>query len=268
MKLVAIVRTPERLEEASQALAAGTGLTRAESQMRLAPEPPALLARLEAGPAEALVASLRKAGLSVLAIDAQVPTDADRTSALRVAFGPERVTLAPRSGAPLEIAWPDVLAVLRGARESRTEAERTEKSKSLSLGMAVATGGLVMRHTSSRTVRSSETSFQQIILVHARDGRSAVLVEGQVDFTCLGADLQPSSTANMTTLDRRFRALARGAFHDDRLLRLGRRALPFVAGNETHSASSALVVNRRSTAASLDVLAEVMRQAVASGLLP
>ncbi len=268
MKLVAIVRAPERIEEASAVLAAGTGLTLAECRMRLAPEPPALLTRLEAGPAAALVAALRKADLPALAIDAQVPTDADRTRALRIELAPEQVTLTPRAGEPLRVAWPDVLAVLRGSRESSTEAERTETSRSLSLGRAIATGGLVMTRSSSKTVRSSDTSYQQVILLYARDGRSAALIEGQVDFTCLGPDLQPSSTTNMATLGQRFRQLARGAFHDDRLLRLGRRPLPFVAGNETRSATSAMIVTRRDTAASLDVLAEVIRQAVAGGLLP
>ena len=232
------------------------------------PEPPALLARLEAGAADALVASLRKAGLPALAIDAHVPRDADRTSALRVAFTAESVTFTPRAGDPMQVAWPDVLAVLRGSRESRSEVERTEKSKSLSVGMAIATGGLMMSRTSSKTVHSSDTSFQQVILVYARDGRAAALVEGLVDFSCLGSDLQPSSTANMGTLGRRFREQARGAFHDDRLLRLGRRPLPFVAEHETRSATSALVVTRRDTVASLDVLAEVLRQAVAEALLP
>jgi hypothetical protein len=268
MKLVAIARAPERIEDAAAALAAATGLTLAESRMRLAPEPPALVARLEAGPAGALVASLRRAGLSALAIDAQVPTDADRTIGLRVTVGPEGVTIAPRSGDAMQLAWSDLLAVLRGSRESRTEADRTERSKRLSVGMAVATGGLIMTRSSTRNVRSSDSSFQQVILVYARDGRSAALVEGQVDFSCLGADLQPSSTANMNTLSRRFQEQAKGAFHDDRLLRLGRRPLPFVAGNETRSTTSAMVVTRQDTAASLDVLAEVMRQAAGQGLLP
>jgi hypothetical protein len=268
MRLVAMVRAPLRIDEATSAFAAATGLTLAESRMRLAPEPPALLARLEAGPAEALVTSLRKAGLAALAIDADVPTDADRTIALRVAFAPEGITFTPRSGDPMSLAWPDVLAVLRGSRESRLEAEHREKSKTLSLGMAVATGGLVLTRTSTRTVHSSDTSFQQVILVYARDGRAAALVEGQVDFSCLGPELQPASTANMATLGRRLREQATGAFFDDGLLRLGRRPLPFVAGNEARSATSSSVVVRRDTAASLDVLAEVLRQAVSQRLLP
>ena len=268
MKLVAMVRAPLRADEATAAFAAASGLTLAESRMRLAPEPPALLARLEAGPAEALVASLRKAGLAALAVDADVPTDADRTVALRVAFDPQGIAFTPRSGEAMSVAWSDVLAVLRGSRESSLEAEHRERSKTLSLGMAVATGGLVLTRTSTRTVHSSDTSFQQVILVYARDGRAAALVEGQVDFSCLGPELQPASTANMATLGRRLRERATGAFFDDALLRLGRRPLPFVAGNEARSATSSSVVVRRNTAASLDVLAEVLRQAVSQGLLP
>jgi len=268
MKLVATVRAPLRADEATAAFAAASGLTLAESRMRLAPEPPALLARLEAGPAEALVASLRKAGLAALAVDADVPTDADRTVALRVAFDPQGIAFTPRSGEAMSVAWSDVLAVLRGSRESSLEAEHRERSKTLSLGMAVATGGLVLTRTSTRTVHSSDTSFQQVILVYARDGRAAALVEGQVDFSCLGPELQPASTANMATLGRRLRERATGAFFDDALLRLGRRPLPFVAGNEARSATSSSVVVRRNTAASLDVLAEVLRQAVSQGLLP
>ena len=203
--------------------------------MRLAPEPPALLARLEADPADALVASLRKAGLSALAIDARRP---DRRRPHHRASGRLRPggrhLHAPVRGRDA-VAWPDVLAVLRGSRESRLEAERPRSRRRLSVGMAVATGGLVMTRTSTKTVHSSDTSFQQVILVYARDGRAAALVEGQVDFSCLGAELQPSSTANMATLGRRLREQATGAFHDDRLLRLGRRPAP-VRGRDTRLA--------------------------------
>ena len=268
MKFVAIVKTPQRLEEAAAAVAAATGLTLAESRMRLSPEPPALLARLEDGAAEALVAALRTAGLAVLAIDAHVPTDSARTIAQRVAFTAEAVTFAPRFGEAMEIALPDVIAVLRGSREARSEVARTEKSTSLSLGMAVATGGLRVTRTSTKTYHSSDTSLQQVILVYARDGRSAAVVEGLVDFTCLGADLQPSSTANMVALGRWLREQAKHAFHDDRLLRLGRRPLPFVAGGEARSGTAGMVVTSRDTAASLDVLAEVLHQAVAQAMLP
>jgi hypothetical protein len=107
-----------------------------------------------------------------------------------------------------------------------------------------------------------------VILVYARDGRAAALAEGELDFSCLGADMQPSSTANMAALAQRLRDRAKGAFHDDRLLRLGRRPLPFVAGRESRSRTAAGDTTRTDSSDSLDTLAEVLRQAVREGLLP
>jgi hypothetical protein len=134
--------------------------------------------------------------------------------------------------------------------------------------MAIATGGLKVTRTTTTTSQSTESSFQQVILVYARDGRSAALIEGEVDFTCLGAALQPSSVGNMNALALRLREQAKGAFHDDRLLRLGRRPLPFVAGGEARTGTGPAAVTRRDTAGALDVLAEVLHQAVVQRLLP
>jgi len=268
MKLVAIVRTPTRPDEAARAVADVTGLTLAEARMRLAPEPPALLARLEPDEADALVVSLRKAGLAALAVDIRVPTDKDRTVARSLSFESTGMTFTSRSGHALQVLWPDVLAILRGLRASRSDVERTEKSKSFSVGAAVATGGLKMTRTATRTVRSSEEVTEQVILVYARDGRAAMLSEYELDFSCLGPRMQPSSTGNIVDLARRLRDEAKGAFYDERLLRLGRRPLPLLAGGESRVQAATITMTRTDTSASLDVLAEVMRQALADGLLP
>lgn len=268
MKLVAIVRAPDHPDEAARVLADAAGMALAEARMRLAPEAPALLARLEPDEADAVVAALRKAGVGALALDPRVPSDQDRTVVRSFAVADARVTFTPRSGDPLEVAWPDVLAILRGARMSRFDVERTERSKSFSVSAAVATGGLKMTRTSTKTVRSSQESIEQVILVFARDGRSAMLAETELDFSCLGSRMQPSSTVNMVELAGMLRDRARGAFYDDRLLRLGRRALPFLAGGESRSRTATLTTTRTDTRSSLDVLAEVMRQSLMQGLLP
>lgn len=268
MKLVAIARPPERPDEAARALAAAAGLALAEARMRLAAEPPALLARLEAGPAGALVAALRAAGLAALSVGLEVPSDRERLVAVRFELSGEGALLAPRFGEVMELAWADVLAVLRGQRAVRRETERTEKSRRFSAAAAIVTSGAVPTRGVTRTFRSSEESAEQVILVYARDGRAAALAEGSLDFTCLGPGLQPSSTANMAEVARRFREGARGAFYDERLLRLARRSLPFVAGGESRSQTATAVTRRTDTAGTLDVLAEVMRQALVEGLLP
>jgi hypothetical protein len=268
MKLVAIVRTPTQPDEAARAVADATGLTLAEARMRLAPEPPALLARLEPDEANTLVATLRKAGLAALAVDIRCPTDKDRTVVHAFAFDDAAVTFTPRLGDSIEVQWTDVVAILRGLRASRSEVERTEKSKRFSVGSAVATGGLVMTRVSTKAVRSSEEAIEQVILVYARGGRAATLAESELDFSCLGAGMQPSSTGNMAEIARMLRERSKGAFYDERLLRLGRRPLPFLAGGESRSRTPTVTTTHTDTSGSLDTLAEVMRQALMEFLLP
>lgn len=268
MKLVVIVRALPDPDLAARAFAGAAGLTLAEARFRLAPEPPALLARLGPDEAALMVAALREAGVAALELDPRVPSDEDRTVARSLAIAASGVTFTPRSGDPLAVAWPDVLAVLRGARASRSDVERTERSKRLSLGAAVATGGLVVTRMSTRTVRSSEESVEQVILVYARDGRAALLAEHELAFSCLGPRMSPSSTANMAELARTLRERATGAYYDERLLRLGRRALPLLAGGESRTRTATSTKTRTDTSGSLDLLAEVMRQALVRGLLP
>ena len=268
MKLVASVRVATRPDEAARALADAAGLALAEARMRLAPEPPALLARLDPGQADLLVTALRKAGLAALAVDARCPADKDRVVARAFALDEAGVTFTPRFGDSTVFEWKDVTAILRGARASRLEVQRTERTKSFSVGTAVATGGLKMTRTSTKTVRSSEEEMEQVILVYPGDGRAAVLAEGQLEFSCLGAGMQPSSTANMLELARRLRERARSAFYDERLLRLGRRPLPFVAALESRSQTPTSSATRTDTSDALDTLAEVMRRALLEGLLP
>ena len=268
MKLVAIVRAPSRAEEAARDVAGATGLTLAEARMRLAPEPPALLARLEPDEANALVADLRRAGLAALAVDAPCPTDADRTVAHSFTLARTGATFTSRSGESMRVDWPDVLAIFRGLRATTTSVERTEKTKRFSAGTALLTGGAILTRSSTQTVRSSEEAQEHVILVYARDGRAATLAEKQLDFACLGRDMKPSSTGNVIELARQLREGAKGAFYDERLLRLGRRPLPFLAPRESRSQTATVTQRRADTSSSLDTLAEVMRQAVLAALLP
>lgn len=268
MKLVAIVRPPARPDEAAGALAAATGLTLAEARMRLAPEPPALVARLAPEKAALLVVALQKAGLAALAVDVDVPTDEDRTRGHAIAFEPQGITVSPRLGEALVVGWTEVLAILRGARSSRLDVRRAEKSKRFSVGAAVMTGGLVMSRTATTTVRSSDETLEQVILLYARDGRAATLAETELDFSSLGTRMQPSSTANMVEIARLLRERAPGAYYDERLVRLGRRPLPFLARGESQSQTSTMTIARTDTSGALDVLAEVMRRALLESLIP
>lgn len=264
MKLVSLVRTPSRSDEAARALAGALGLALAEARMRLAPEPPAVLARLDDEEADALVASLRKAGVASLAIDARLSTDKDRLLVRTFSLDASGATFFSRAGDSMRVLWTDVVAILRGLRRSRTEVERSEEKTKLS----AMSDGFITTETIIETTRSLEEANEQVIFVYARGGRSVKLAGSELDFSCLGPGVQVSSTGNVIELARRLRDRAKGAFYDERLLRLGRRPLPFLAGGESRSQTEMTTVMRTDTSSSLDVLAEVMRQALAQGLLP
>lgn len=268
MRLVALVRAPARPDDAVAAMAGLLAIPLAEARMRLAQAPPAVIARLDPEKAKALVHALRSVGAASVSVDEHVPSDGDRTVAWSFAFSEAGATFTPRFGDSTEIAWSEVAAVLRAQRMARTEVERTETSRKFSVGTAVATGGLKLSRTTTTSVRSSEESSEQVIIVHAKTARAVLLSERHLDFSCLGPGMQPSSTGNMAELARRLRERAKGAFHDDRLLRLGRRPLPFTASGPVRSGTQAVTTTRTDTSDSVDVLAHVLWQAVAEGLLP
>jgi hypothetical protein len=258
MHLVASIRPASDLEAAVAALEASAAMTKAEARMRLAPEPPALLARLPPEDAAGLVTALGRAGLPALAVDEDVPSDSERFQVRSFAFEAGSGQFTSRTGEALAVPWDDVRLVLRGVRTSRTTTEHTETRQKLAPGRAVLTGGLVFTKKTTSTVRNVQEDSEQFLLLHT-DAVRLILGEQALEFSGLGALLQPARTANLGVLEQELRRRTARAFHDDRLLRLGRRKLPFIlGGNERRSDTRGVV----------DVLAEVLDQAVRTGLLP
>jgi hypothetical protein len=267
MKLVASVRIPADMESAAAALGKALGLTLAEARIRLAPEPPAILASLAPQPAAALVAELRQAGVAVLAVERAV-SEEQRVVARTAVLGQAGGTFQARSGAPIELPWAEVVTLLRGASSVRSDTAVTQQSKQFSLSTALATQGLKMSQTVERTTRSQQEETEQVVLLYGRGGQRIVLRERELDFSCLGAAKQPTRMANMVALARLLKERVPSAFYDERLVRLGRRPLPMFVGGETHTQAGKSSQTRVDTSGGLEVLGEVLWLAVQEGLLP
>ena len=260
MHLVASIRPAADLEAAVSALMASAGMTRAEARMRLAPEPPALLARLPAGDAERVVGELRGAGLQALAVEEDVPLDRDRFLVRSFALEPGSGRFVSRAGESLAVPWDEVRLVLRGLRTARTATEHTETTRKIAPGRAVLTGGLVLTKKTTSTTRDVREDREQFLLLHSAAGQRVLLGEHALEFSGLGPLLQPARTANLGVLAKQIGQRTPCAFHDDRLVRLGSRALPFIIGGGGE--------RRSNTRVTVDVLAEVLDRAVRAGLLP
>jgi hypothetical protein len=266
MKLVASVQAPKDMESAAAALGRALSLTLAEARLRLAPEPPAILASLAPEPAIALVAELRRVGLAVLAVD-EASVEEQRVVARSVALGQSGGTFQPRTGPPLELPWAEVITLLRGISSVRSETAVTQKSQQFSLSSTVLTQGLKMSQTVERTERIRQEETEQVILLHGQQGQRVVLRERELDFSCLGAAMQPTRTANMVTLGRLLKERAPAAFYDERLLRLGRRPFPMFVGGETLVQKGKVSQTQVDTSSRLEVMGEILRRGVLAGFL-
>jgi hypothetical protein len=248
MKLVGLVAVPPDPSKAVDLLVAKAGFAPAEARMRLAGEPPAVLARLADPEADALCATLRAAGLAALACQLPVPGDDDRLVPRSFELGAEEVTFHPRTGPPVSIAYASITLLLRGLSVTSEHKVRTETQRKFSLGKAMLTQGLSMTKTVKHEVHSQVENAEHFLLIHA-PGLNVAIREDEVVFTGLGKELQPSRVANMNLVSTRLRERCANARYDDRLLRMGKRGVPLDDGDP------------------MDVFAEFLRRGAEEGLL-
>ncbi len=215
--------------------------------MRLAGEPPYVVARLPDEAAPDLVARLSACGCAALSVGAEPPGDEDRFLVRTLEFPPGSVILRPRAGEERRLAGEDIRLLLRGVAIGHETRVHTEKQRRLSLGKALLTQGLSITKVEKKEIQVETETADQFVLVYpdpAR-GRAAILYESEVAFACLGREVQPSRLANLNLVTQKLRSLAPRARFDDRLLRLSRRG-----GDRAP-----------------DVIAEVLWQALLQGLL-
>jgi hypothetical protein len=139
---------------------------------------------------------------------------------------PAHFELSPRAGEPMRLPYDRIDLLVRGVRVHSSTQTVTESKRKLDLGRAVLTQGLMITKVEKREVTTKTESPEHFLLVYAGESVGA-LYEEEVVFQSLGKDLQPARTANMGFITEKLRRLAPQARYDDRLLRLGRRPLPF-----------------------------------------
>jgi hypothetical protein len=226
--LVALVQRPKNLEAAISVLVTQANFAPAEARMRLAPEPPAVLQRLDPPAALSLVTSLKKVGAAALAVD---PEAAEAPMVARsFELGPSQATFFARDGAETEVGYGDVRLILRGLRVTSGVNVRTEIERKFSLGNALLTQGLKMTKTEKKEIRSEVTTPFHAALVYGPWG-SVLLDEAELVYQSLGEALKPSRLENLNTLVGELRKRAATAIYDDRLLRLGPRPLALGTGD-------------------------------------
>lgn len=221
MHVVAIDRVTGDLAAAARALADLTGRTPYECRPRVQVPgggPAVISTHPDAAAANAFAGQVRAAGFHPTVLDAAAEKARLRAcSAHGFSLDGDALELADRHGRAVAIPYDTIDRLVRGTAVSQTRHTETTKERSLSVGRAILSGGLVMSRTKSVEHTSTTTSSTGFLAVYA--GAELVwLAENELDYRSLGSAMQPARAANFLRVVGEIRSRGSAASWDDRLL--------------------------------------------------
>lgn len=218
MHIVAIGELRGTVDDAIRPLASDLGTTPYELRLTLnAGFPAVVLVTVDEALSTAAVAAIAKHGhVPVFCVRGDV-VPSSRMTLLR-GFKFTSGGLVAHTGSDEELPYEDIAVMLRAMHRSTTETTETVKERKLRPVMAIASGGLVMSKTTTRTVTSSTAQNEQVLYIFRRSGAPPWLLrERSAQYVGLGTELKPTSLENFNNTIHRLQKLAPHASYDERL---------------------------------------------------
>lgn len=162
---------------------------------------------------------LRSAGFSAVVLtDAEITAARCPLIARKFELSGKELAVVSESGQSLGIPFQDIRLIVRGTGIVRGSTTETVKTKSLSLGRAVMSSGLMITKT-TKTVQEIATEERTgFFNLYAEGAQVIVFRESGLFYDSLGPALQPSRALNFNYLIAELRRLAPDAQYDERLL--------------------------------------------------
>lgn len=214
--IVALTALASGIEDEAKALATELGITAYEARLKLGAGVPAIvLSTPDRTRADALGASLRTRGHVALVCRMSDVVPASAMTSLR-RFQLEGDALVADEA---RLPWSDISALVRATHRRVTESTEKVKDKQLSIGRAIATGGLIMRKTVQRDVVTRSQDTESVLYIFRASGEpSWLLRERGTHFGGLGPRLTQLASQNFALTVAELRSRAGHARYDDRLL--------------------------------------------------
>ncbi len=222
MHIVAMYGLGEDRESRASALVSALGITMYEALSRLRSPgsgPFTLGVFADEARARQMEDKLRAAGFSAVVLtDGEITAERSPLSARKFALGEKEFSVVTETGQSLSIPFLKIRIILRGMGIVTGTTTETTKTKSLSLGRAVMSSGLMLTKT-TKTVQEVATQ-ERTAFFNLYSGNNPVIVfrENSLVYDSLGPALQPSRALNFTYLISELRRLCPDAQYDERLL--------------------------------------------------
>lgn len=223
MHVVAIHGLKEDKESMSEALAASLGVTTYEAAARLrvpGSGPLTVAVFSEKDRAVGLLEKLQSTGFKVSVLTSgEIETEGRALIVRRFSLGELELGVTTDKGDSLSMPFQKIDLILRGTAIARDVSTETVKNRSLSMGRAVLSGGMMITKT-TRDVREVTTEERQgFVNIYAGNNPTLVFFENGLVYDSLGSAMRPSRAANFTYLVAELRRRCPDALYDERLLR-------------------------------------------------
>lgn len=258
MFVVAITELAGAVDGEAPLLAADVGVSAYDARLLLAPGPPVLV---KTTPDKALaleiLGKLRSRGHTVVACDTSAVVASGAMVAMkRPRLGATAITLEDRPAESLP--YDEVLALVPAVHRRRSETTTQTRETRLSMGRAIATGGVAFTKSVKIETHSGSEEREAVLYVFRRSGATPWLLrERGTSWAGTGLPLAPSEGENFRLCVARLRELATSARFDDRLV--SRKA----AERTAMTAAGASTTVKTSSESGVDLLAHVLGLAAA-----
>ncbi|MFL5345302.1 MAG: hypothetical protein ACJ8AT_10935 [Hyalangium sp.] len=237
--IVALVRNPTSLEQAMPALSRVLKLAPVDVRFRLAPMPPAVVARLPLSQAEELRVALRAEGFLAVSCPVERREKASPVMVKQFVLEEQALSVEGTLGESLRVRYAELRLLMRGRS---TVAQWETQPEVVSVG-----GTGLFQIPVHRAVRVRHEQLELFLWVL---GKGARLAFTQVTrFTGLGEQRAPSVFENLQRLANELQRRAPHVVLDERFLQMPRFVLPQVDEEQSQ-----------------ELLAELLLQAIEEGL--
>jgi hypothetical protein len=222
MHVVAIHRLGQDREKHASALASALGMTMYEALSRLRSPgngPFTIGVFAEQERAIQIEEKLQSEGFgAVILLEGELTKELSPLIVRKFALSENELEVVTEMGESLRISFQNIRLILRGIGIVRGSTTETVKNRSVSLGRAVLSGGLMLTKT-TKTVKEVATEERTAFFNIYTAGKPVMVFrENALVYDSLGPALQPSRALNFTYLIAELRRRCPDAQYDERLL--------------------------------------------------
>jgi len=169
--------------------------------------------------AKKLADELESKGFSTAVLNNdEIKAEADQWLIRRFSLGENDLIVKSNDGRSLTIAYRDINLILHCIRILSSTSMETTRKRTLSLGKAVLTGGLIVTKTAKTMHEVTKEERERFLTIYAEDRPTLAFHETGLVYDSLGPARGLSRSVNFAQLTAELRRLCTGAQYDERLL--------------------------------------------------